>query len=241
MLEKLLLVLPTLLAIASPQTAVFAGAAPETAGQILARLSKLAPEQRQATLVEKAKVEGEVNFYSTLQAQQIEPFLQVFRKRYPFVKPVPTRVSGNRQLVRIQSEFNSGAHIVDVANGSPELAAGLRKLGIIDPYHSPQRDFYVAPSKDKDGYFTSFYVMPIVLGYNSQQVKRADAPKNYEELAAAEMERQYHARRRSPGMVRRHAQTFGPGKRPSVHARPGQTGFAHGARPNRAEPTARRR
>ena len=53
-------------------------------------MTKLAPEQRQTTLVEKAKVEGEVNFYSTLQAQQIEPFLQVFRKRYPFVKPVPT-------------------------------------------------------------------------------------------------------------------------------------------------------
>src|SRR5678816_4586555 len=72
---------------------LFAGAAPESAGQILARLNKLLPEQRQAALIEKANTEGEVNFYSTLQAQQIEPFLQVFRKRYPFVKPVPTRVS----------------------------------------------------------------------------------------------------------------------------------------------------
>ena len=70
MLKKLFLVLLTLLAIASHQTAVLAGAAPETAGQILARLSKLAPEQRQAALMEKAKVEGEINFYSTLQAQQ---------------------------------------------------------------------------------------------------------------------------------------------------------------------------
>lgn len=183
MMKKLFLVSLALLSLVTHAVTLFAGAAPETAGQILARLSKLVPEQRQAVLAEKAKVEGEVNFYSTLQAQQIEPFLQVFRKRYPFVKPVPTRVSGNRQLVRIQSEFNSGAHIVDVANGSPELAAGLRKLGIIDPYHSPQRELYVAPSKDKDGYFTSFYVMPIVLGYNSQQVKRADAPKNYEKLA----------------------------------------------------------
>ena len=51
MLKKLLLVLLTLLAIASHPTAVFAGAAPETAGQILARLSKLAPEQRQGVLV----------------------------------------------------------------------------------------------------------------------------------------------------------------------------------------------
>ncbi|MGZ8442687.1 MAG: hypothetical protein ACXW6K_05420 [Candidatus Binatia bacterium] len=122
MMKKLFLVLLALFSLVSHAASLFAGAAPETAGQILARISKLAPEQRQATLTEKAKVEGEVNFYSTLQAQQVEPFLQVFRKRYPFVKPVPTRVSGNRQLVRIQSEFNSGAHIVDVANGSPALA-----------------------------------------------------------------------------------------------------------------------
>lgn len=160
-----------------------AGAAPETAGQVLARLSKLAPEERQKQLVEKAKAEGEVNFYSTLQAQQIEPFLQVFRKRYPFIKPIPTRVSGNRQLVRIQSEANSGAHLFDVANGSPELAAALRKLNLIDSYQSPQRDGYVAPSRDKEGYYTTFYVMPIVLGYNSNLIKRAEAPKSYEELA----------------------------------------------------------
>ena len=184
-MKKSFSALLAILAVAFSASALFAGAAPESAGQILARLGKLSPEQRQATLIDKAKAEGEVNFYSTLQAQQIEPFLQVFRKRYPFLKPMPTRVSGNRQLIKIQTEFNAGTHIVDVANGSPELAAGLKQLGIIDPYPSPQRDFYVAPSKDKDGYFTSFYVMPIVLGYNSKLVKRADAPKSYEELVQA--------------------------------------------------------
>jgi len=163
-------------------SAVHAGAAPESAGQILGRLNKLTPEQRQTTLVEKAKAEGEVNFYSTLQAQQIEPFLQVFRKRYPFIKVVPYRVSGNRQLIKIQTEFNAGNHTFDVANGSPELGAALKKIGAIDPYHSPQREFFTVPSKDKEGYFTSFYVMPIVLGYNTNLVKRGAEPKSYEDL-----------------------------------------------------------
>jgi hypothetical protein len=48
--------------------AAFAGAAPDTAGQLLAKLGKLAPEERQKILVEKAKTEGEVSFYSSLQA-----------------------------------------------------------------------------------------------------------------------------------------------------------------------------
>ena len=161
---------------------VYGGAAAETAGQILAKLSKLSPEQRQKVLVEKAKSEGEVSFYSSLQAQQIEPFIQLFRKRYPFIKVNPYRVSGNRQVIRIQTEMNAGNHLFDVTNGSAEQAAALKRIGAIDPYFSPQREFFPASSKDKDGFFSSLYVIPIVLGYNTKLVGRAEAPKTYEDL-----------------------------------------------------------
>ena len=43
-----------------------ARAATETAGSVLAKLNKLPPEQRQKTLVEKARAEAEVSFYSSL-------------------------------------------------------------------------------------------------------------------------------------------------------------------------------
>jgi iron(III) transport system substrate-binding protein len=160
----------------------YSGAAPETAGQILAKLSKLPPEQRQKQLADKAKAEGEVAFYSSLQAQQIDPFVRVFQKRYPFLRVNPYRVSGNRQVIKIQTEMNAGNHLFDVTNGSAEQAAAIKKIGAIDPYLSPQRDFYNAPNKDKDGYFTSLYVIPMVLGYNTNLVKRGDAPKSYEDL-----------------------------------------------------------
>jgi len=159
-----------------------AGAASETAGAILARLNKLPPEQRQKILVEKAKTEGEVAFYSSLQAQQIEPFIQVFRKRYPFIKVNPYRVSGNRQVIRIQTELNAGNHLFDVTNGSAEQAFAIKKIGAIDPYHSPQREFFPASDKDKEGFFASLYVIPIVLGYNTNLVKRSEAPRSYEDL-----------------------------------------------------------
>ncbi len=157
-------------------------AATETAGQVLAKLNNITPEQRQKTLVEKAKAEGEVAFYSSLQAQQIDPFIQAFRKRYPFIKVNPYRVSGNRQVIKIQTEMNAGNHLFDVTNGSAEQASALKKIGAIDPYASPQREFFSASNKDKAGYFTSFYVIPMVLGYNTNLVKRADAPRNYEDL-----------------------------------------------------------
>ena len=145
-------------------------------------MNKLPAEQRQKQLVEKAKAEGEVSFYSSLQAQQIEPFIRVFQKRYPFIKVNPYRVSGNRQVIKIQTEMNGGNHLFDVTNGSAEQASAIKKIGAIDPYFSPQRDFYNPPNRDKDGYFASLYVIPIVLGYNTNMVKRQDVPKTYEEL-----------------------------------------------------------
>jgi len=108
-----------------------AAPAAETAGQVLAKLAKMTPEQRQKTLVEKAKAEAEVSFYSSLQAQQIDPFIQAFRKRYPFVKVNPYRVSGNRQVIKIQTEMNAGNHLFDVTNGSAEQASALKKIGAI--------------------------------------------------------------------------------------------------------------
>jgi iron(III) transport system substrate-binding protein len=159
-----------------------AAPAAETAGQVLAKLNNITPEQRQKILVEKAKAEGEVAFYSSLQAQQIDPFIQAFRKRYPFVKVNPYRVSGNRQVIKIQTEMNAGNHLFDVTNGSAEQASALKKMGAIDPYASPQREFFSASNKDKEGYFTSLYVIPMVLGYNTNLVKRADAPRSYEDL-----------------------------------------------------------
>ena len=168
--------------LALPPSVVLAGAAPEPAGAVLAKLNKLPPDQRQKILVEKAKAEGEVSFYSSLQAQQIDPFIRVFQKRYPFVRVNPYRVSGNRQVIKIQTEMNSGNHLFDVTNGSAEQASALKKIGAIDPYLSPQREFYSGSNRDKEGFFTSLYVIPIVLGYNTNLVKRGDVPKSYEDL-----------------------------------------------------------
>ena len=95
--------------------------AQETAGQTLARLEKLAPEKRQAALVEGAKAEREVTFYSSLQAQQLDPFARAFNKRYPFLKVNLYRVSGNKQLVKIQTEYAAGKPLVDVINGLEKM------------------------------------------------------------------------------------------------------------------------
>jgi iron(III) transport system substrate-binding protein len=151
-------------------------------GALLARLAKLSPEARQKALVEGARAEKEVTFYTSLQPPQVEPVARAFQKRYPFLKVNSVRISGSKVVVRIQSEMNAGRHLVDVINASGEEAAALKKVGTLDPYFSPQREFFPPSGKDKEGYLSVMSLITIVLGYNTNLVKRADAPKSYDDL-----------------------------------------------------------
>lgn len=166
------------LTVMAPWTAAAQG----SAGGLLAKLAKLSPEARQKALVDGARLERDVTFYSSLQPPQIEPFARAFEKRYPFIKVNAVRLSGSRVVTRIQSELNAGRNLVDVINVSGEEAAALKKIGALDPYLSPQRDGYPPSAKDKDGYFSVASLITMVLGYNSNLVKRADVPRSYDDL-----------------------------------------------------------
>ena len=159
-----------------------AESAQQTAGQMLARLEKLAPEKRQAILIERAKTEKEVTVYSSLQTSDSEPFSRAFNKRYPFLKLNIYRISGQKQVIKIQTELNAGQHLMDVTNGSAAQAYAIQKTGALDRYLSPQREFFSPSHKDKDGYFAPTFINPVVLGYNTKLVKSNEVPRSYEEL-----------------------------------------------------------
>jgi iron(III) transport system substrate-binding protein len=178
MTSTLLMALLAFTSLATPAPAP----AQESAGQILARLEKLSAENRQKVLVERARSEKEVTFYSSLQSADAEPYVRAFNKRYPFIKVNVYRVSGQKQVIMIQTELNAGRNAVDITNASAAQAFGIKKTGALDPYQSPQRQYFAAAHKDKEGYFTPTYIVPVVLGYNTNMVKRSEAPKQYEEL-----------------------------------------------------------
>ena len=165
--------------------AATSGFAQDSAGQVLSRLEKLSAENRQKVLVERARAEREVTFYSSLQSADAEPFIKAFTKRYPFLKVNIYRISGQKQVLMIQTELNTGRNAFDVTNASAAQAYGIKKTGALDPYPSPQRQGFAAAHKDKEGYFTPTYIVPVVLGYNTKMVRRQEIPKRYDELLEA--------------------------------------------------------
>ena len=133
-------------------------------------------------LVQAARKEGEIVWYTTMSLDQSQQFMDRFVKKYPFLKPSVFRSGGGALLNRILSEAKGGKYLFDVAHGTGEIVLPLMESNLLAAYNSPERKMFPDDLKDSKGYWTSVYVNSIVLGYNKNLVKKEDVPRTYEDL-----------------------------------------------------------
>lgn len=139
-------------------------------------------ESPEAKLVQAARKEGEIVWYTTMSLDQSKQFMDRFIKKYPFLKPSVFRSGGGALLNRVLSETKAGKNFFDVVNGNGELVLPLMEVGVLAPYVSPERKLIPEDLKDDKGFWTSVYVNSIVLGYNKNLVKREQLPRTYDDL-----------------------------------------------------------
>ncbi|HEY7165741.1 MAG TPA: extracellular solute-binding protein [Candidatus Binatia bacterium] len=137
---------------------------------------------QESPIVQAARKEGEVVWYTTMSLDQSREFMDRFIKRYPFLKPSVFRSGGGALLNRMLSEAKGGKYLFDVAHGTGEIVLPLVEAGLLAPYNSPERKMIPDDLKDSKGYWTSVYVNSIVLGFNKNLVRKEDVPKTYEDL-----------------------------------------------------------
>ncbi len=133
-------------------------------------------------LIEGAKKEGSVVYYTTMTLSQSKKVVDRFEKKYPFIKPELVRTGGGPMLNKIQTEARGGRHAWDVLSGRGEMVLPLTERKLLASYHSPEAKHIDQDLVDKEGYWTAYYVNPYALGYNTNLVKKADVPKTYEDL-----------------------------------------------------------
>jgi len=134
-------------------------------------------------IIEAAKKEGEVHWWSTIAQDQAQKIIDEFMKLYPFIKANYWRSGSVGLHNKVMIEARAGRSSWDVlSQTSPEFIAELKVRKLIASYNSPERRFFSADFKDKDGYWTGTYALPTGLGFNSQLAKREEVPKNYQEL-----------------------------------------------------------
>ena len=160
--------------------AVLAGAAFST------RVMAAAPPPEPVTpaLIEAAKKEGQVIYYTSTDLPVAEKLAKAFEAKYPGIAVRVERTGAERVFQRIGQEYSSNIHAVDVVNSSDAAHFIVWKRdGILAPYVPEDvAKFYPAEHKDPDGQFASFRVWLSIIAYNTNLVKAEDAPKSFADL-----------------------------------------------------------
>src|SRR5215831_13273069 len=141
-----------------------------------------AQDVERRALIESAKREGEVVWYTSAGLQDSNPMAEAFQKDYPFIRVSVIRSGSGVLINRILSEARAQQNLFDVFNTNQESVFPLKKRGLIARYISPEAAFYDDDLKDKAGYWHAAYVIPWFLGYNTSLLKKDEVPKTYEEL-----------------------------------------------------------
>jgi iron(III) transport system substrate-binding protein len=133
-------------------------------------------------IIEGAKREGQVVFYTTMTLDQSKEVMDRFQKKYPFIKPTLFRTGGGPLLNKILTEARGGMHAWDVVAGRAEMYAPLMERKLLAAYRSPETKAIDDDLVDREGYWSAYYVVTYVLGWHTKLVRREDVPKTYEAL-----------------------------------------------------------
>ena len=136
--------------------------------------------ERQQMLEAGARREGALMLYAT--GTQIQPLIDAFRKRYPFIKVDMPRASSEDVARKVVEEYSAGVYAVDAFELSSFGLVPLREQGVLQPFSSPHQSNYPATAIGPDRAWTSVRESNIGLGYNTTKISRDEAPKTYEQL-----------------------------------------------------------
>ena len=129
-------------------------------------------------LVEGAKKEGRLVWYTAMSSSDAKPILDAFVKTYPFVEGEFVDITSPRLIQRVNVEALAGKSLFDVASANNLVAIADKLL----PYFSPEADGIPKAFKDAKGRWTGYDHNYYVLAYNTKMVSQAEVPGRYEDL-----------------------------------------------------------
>jgi iron(III) transport system substrate-binding protein len=145
-----------------------------------------APEPTAITpsLVAAARKEGKLFYYTSVDLPLAEKIAKSFEAAYPGIAVRVERSGAERVFQRIGQEYASRIYGVDVVNSSDAAHFIVWKRdGILAPFVPADVAMHYPPDhKDADGMFASFRLSLSPIAYNTDLVKREEAPKSFADL-----------------------------------------------------------
>lgn len=135
-------------------------------------------------LIEAARKEGKISYYSALELNTAERLGKAFEAKYPGIAVRVERSGAERIFQRIAQEQASGINAVDVANSTdPAHYLDWKSKDWLAPYLPDDvARYFPADQVDADGMYATSCAWIETIGYNTNLVKAEDAPKGYLDL-----------------------------------------------------------
>jgi iron(III) transport system substrate-binding protein len=133
-------------------------------------------------LVELAQKEGQLVFYTSMDAGDARLLTQAFQKKYPGIKTDFYRAGREAVFSRFAVEQKAARYVTDVISVGEFHTLELKKQGLSTRYASPEMQAFAPEFRDPQSYWTCVYLTVAVLAYNTRRVKPDELPRRYEDL-----------------------------------------------------------
>ena len=143
-----------------------------------------APEAVTPALIEAAKKESKVVWYSAMDLPVCTRLAKAFEATYPGVAVRLERSGSERNFQRIAQERASNIFVVDVVDSADAAHFVVwKREGLLAPYVPEEvARHFPAEYQDPDGLFATGRIWLCSIGYNTNMVKAEDAPKSFADL-----------------------------------------------------------
>ncbi len=142
------------------------------------------PEAITPALIEAAKKEGKVSYYTAMDLSVAEPMAKTFEAKFPGIKVAVERTGAERLFNRLVQETSSNIKRCDVVNSSDAAHfITWKREGWLQPYVTVDiAENVAADQRDPDGTFVNQRTHLSPIAYNTSLVKPEDAPKGFNDL-----------------------------------------------------------
>lgn len=152
------------------------------AGATAAEIAAYDKPDRLQKLVEGAKKEGQLNIYTSAQTDDMGALAKAFEQKYG-VKVSVWRSSSEKVLQRAIQEARANRHSMDVAETNGPQLESMHREKILTPVKSPHQKDLVEQAIRPHGEWVGTRLNVFVLAYNTNQIKKEELPKTWEDLA----------------------------------------------------------
>jgi iron(III) transport system substrate-binding protein len=142
-----------------------------------------APAAITPALIEAAKKEGKVTFYTAMDLDFANRLGKAFQEKFGIATRVE-RSGAERVFTRIGQEYSANIRSVDVANTADAAHCIVwTRNGWLEPYLPEEvAQHYDKAYYDPNGLFVVTRILVSPIAYNTNLVKKEDAPKSFKDL-----------------------------------------------------------